>query len=51
MKNTVFAYFLVCKGRSIDDVGGARDTVFQETRPGAGFKIGDFVEKELGGLP
>ena len=37
--------------RSNDDVGVARDTVFQEVRPGAGFKTGDFVKKRLGGLP
>ena len=41
-------FFLVCRGRSNDDVrgGGARGTVFQEIRPGAGFKTGDFVEKK-----
>ena len=27
----------------------ARDTVFQETRPGAGFQTGDFLEEKLGG--
>ena len=38
MKNAIFTHFLVCIGRSNDGVGGARDTVFQEIRPGAGFK-------------
>ena len=28
-------------------VGVARDTVFQEIRPGAGFKTRDFVEEDL----
>ena len=32
-------------------VGMARVTVFQEIRPGAGFKAGDFVKETLGGLP
>ena len=39
----------MCKGLAIDDVGVSRDTVFQEIRPGAGFKTGDFfVEEKLG---
>ena len=38
-------------GLSNNDVGVARDTVFQEVRPGAGFKTGDFVKEMLGGLP
>ena len=52
----VFIYFLVCKGLllrvvlSNHDVGVARGTVFQEIRPGAGLKTGDFVEEKLGGL-
>ena len=29
----------------------ARGTVFQEIRPWAGFKTGDFVIEKLGGLP
>ena len=33
--------FLVCKGRSNDDVGVASGTVIQEIRPGAGFETGD----------
>ena len=32
-----------------DDVGVARGTAFQEIRPGAGFKTGDFVIEKLGG--
>ena len=32
-------------------VGMARVTVFQEIRPGAGFKTGDFVKERLGRLP
>ena len=47
----VFTYFLVCKGLSNDDVGAARGSVFQEIRPGAGFKTVGFVEEKLGGLP
>ena len=29
----------------------SRDTVFEEVRPGAGFKTDDFVKEKLGGLP
>ena len=36
---------------SNDDVRVARSTVFPEIRPGAGFKTGDFVRENLGGLP
>ena len=43
-------YFPVCKGQSNDDVGVARDTVFQEIRLGAGFKASDFVHEKLRGL-
>ena len=44
-------YFLGCKGLSIDDVAGSRDTVFviQEIRPGAGFETGDFGVRKVGG--
>ena len=42
-------YFLVCEGLSNDGVGVTRGTVFQETRPGAGFKTGEFVKEKLGG--
>ena len=40
-------------GLSNDDVGVARDTVFQkiDTRSGAGVKTSDFHEEKLGGLP
>ena len=48
---TTLTNFRVCKGRSNDDVGGARGTVFQDMRPGAGFETGDSVEGMLGGLP
>ena len=41
---------MCCKGLSIDDVGVSRSTVFQETRPEAGFETADFVKiKVLGG--
>ena len=47
-------HFLVCKGLSIDDVGGgveghgiSGDTI----RSGAGFETVDFVKEKLGGLP
>ena len=32
-------------------VGVARGTVFEEIRPGAGFKTGDFVKEKLRELP
>ena len=35
--------------RPIDDVGVAKGTAFQEIRPCAGFKTGDFVKEKLGG--
>ena len=43
-----FAYFS-SKERSNDDLGVARDSLFQEIRPGAGFKTGDFVQRKVGG--
>ena len=44
-------YVLVCRGLPNDDVvRRGRGTVFQEIRPGAGFKTGDFVKEKLGGL-
>ena len=50
MKNKIiFTCFLVCEGLSNDDVGEPRSTVFQEKRPAAGFKTGDFVKEMLGG--
>ena len=42
---------LVCERRSNDDVGGARGTVVQEIRRGAGFKHGVLVTKDGGGQP
>ena len=51
LKNKSPYTFFVCKGLSNDDVGAARSTVFQEVRPGAGSKTGDFVKEKLGGLP
>ena len=38
MKTTLFTCFVVCRGLSNDDVGGARSTIFQEIRPAAGLK-------------
>ena len=50
MKNISSHIFLFeKKGLSNDDIGGARGTLFQETRPGAGFKTGDFVKEKWGG--
>ena len=44
-------YFLFAKeGLLNDDVGLARGAVFQEVRPGAGFKTGVSVKEKLGGL-
>ena len=47
----IFTCFLLSKGLLNDDVGVARGTVFQEIRPGAGFKTSDSVQEKLGGLP
>ena len=30
--------------------GGARGTVFQEARPGAGFETGDFIKESSHGM-
>ena len=52
-EKSISIYFLVCKGllvQSNDAVGVARGTAFQELRPGAGFKTGDFVKEKLRGL-
>ena len=43
-------FLFAMEGLSNNDVGVARGTVFQEVRPGAGFKTGDFVKERLGGL-
>ena len=48
-EKSILKQFHVCKGLSNDDVGAARGTIFQEIRPGAGFKTGDFVKEMLGG--
>ena len=42
LKKNASLHSLVCKGLSNHDPGVAGDTVFQEIRPGAGFKTGDF---------
>ena len=44
-----FIYVLICRRLSNDCVVVARDTVFQEIRPGVGFETGDFVKEKLGG--
>ena len=49
-EKNILKHFLVCKGLSNDDVGVARGIVFQEIRPGAGCKTGDFVKEKLEGL-
>ena len=51
MKRISACITFVCGGLSNDDVRVVRGTVFQEIRPGAGFKTGDFVKEKLGGLP
>ena len=48
-EKSILTYFHVCIGLSSDVVGAAKGTVFQEIRPGAGFKTGDFVKEKLGG--
>ena len=47
----IFMHFLGCKGLSNGAIEVAGGTAFQEIRPGAGFKTGDFVKEELGRLP
>ena len=49
-EKNVFPHFLVCNGLSNEDAGVTRGTVFQETRPGAGSKTGDFATNKLGVL-
>ena len=46
----ILTHFHACKGLSNDYVGAAWGTVFQEIRPDAGFKTGDFAEEKLGRL-
>ena len=48
MQKASVTYFLVCRGLSNDGVGVARGTAFQEIRPGAGFKNGNFVKESFG---
>ena len=42
-------YFLGCKGLLNDDIEGAGGTVYQEIRPGAGFKTPAISLKKVGG--
>ena len=49
LKKSPSLYFVVWKGHPNDDAGVARGTIFQEVRPGAGFKTGDFVKRKVGG--
>ena len=53
MKKTYLpCIFLFAEGyRTMTSGRVARDTVFQEIRPGVGFETGDFVKEKLGGLP
>ena len=41
MQKNTLVHFLVCEGLSNDDVRVARGIVFQEIRPGAGFRTGE----------
>ena len=45
----IFTHVFVREGLSTDDVGVAKGTVFQEIRPRAGFKTGDFIHKKSWG--
>ena len=45
----VFACVLVCKGISNGDVGVAKGTVFEDMRPGVGFKPAISFKKSWGG--
>ena len=47
----VSIYFIVCKGLSNYDVRVSQNNIFQEIRPGAGFKTGVCVKEKFGGLP
>ena len=48
----ILNHFHACEGLSNDYVGAAwSTTVFQEIRPGAGFKTGGFGKEKLGRLP
>ena len=48
-EKSITEHFHACKGLSNDGVGATRRRVFQEIRPGAGFKTGDFVTEKLVG--
>lgn len=50
-KKLILTTFLACKRRSFEDVGAKRNTVFQEIRPEADYKTGNFVLKSWGLLP
>ena len=45
-EKNISMYFVFCGELSNDDFGVVRVTVFQEVRPGAGFKTGDFVKEK-----
>ena len=49
METVSCTFRLAKEGLSTDDVRVARVTVYQEIRPGAGFKTGDFIKEKLGG--
>ena len=51
-EENIFMYILGCEEVSDDDIEVPEGTVFQEMRPGVGFKTGDFVATKVGaGLP
>ena len=49
MKKSSSQNVFFAKGLLNDDGRAGRGTVFQEVRPGADLKTGDFVEKSWGG--
>ena len=49
MKKTPYYMFLFAKDHRKMTSGWQRDSAFQQIRPGARFKTGDFVKKKLGG--
>ena len=51
MKNTIFAYFPVCKGLSNDDVRGQGAPYFISYGRELVSKTSDFVKEKLGVLP
>ena len=48
-EENIFMHFLGCKGLSNDGIEVAAGTVFQEIRPGAGFKTRQFRRRKVGG--